>query len=284
MSDSVLLNVDIPANVEVGSSITVSYEDKYFEIVVPEGGPGQTIQVAIPVETLPEAQAVEVEADGTVDTSKTNSDGTTAVTSDMKKMGLAAGAGVVVGALILGPVTVGALGLGALAAYAAKDHVKNLPDEVGPDGVVRKKDDGTVFSKVAVAGATMGKAASDVNDKYKITATVAATATTVGTKIVETDQKYQISAKTNEAAKTVAAKVVETDKKYQISAKASEATSAALSKAKQLNEEHKITERATAVAGSIFSSVSGAVAKMTAPSPAESTPTTATATAAPSTR
>lgn len=279
MSDSVLLNVDIPANIEVGSSITVAYGDKYFEIIVPEGGPGQTIQVAIPVETLAEAQAVE--ADGTVETAKDSSDDPAAVSSGVKKMGLAAGAGVVVGALILGPVTIGALGLGALAAYAANDHVKNLPEEVGPDGVARKKDDGTVFSKVAVAGATMGKAASDVNDKYKITATVAATATTVGAKIVETDQKYQITAKTVEAAKVVSAKVVETDKKYQISAKASEATSAAIVKAKQLNEEHKITERATAVAGSIFSSVSGAMAKMAAPATAEASPTAA---ATPATR
>lgn len=285
MSD-ILLNVEIPANIAEGTPITVAYEDRFFEIVVPPGGPGTTIQVSIPAASAslpvahpvtaidpnvsPAAADVSTTAPSAVNPASqaTSSSTPESAFTNTKNVAIAGAAGVVVGALILGPLTVGAVVLTGAAAYAAKHHVQHLPEEVGPDGVARKKDDGTTFSKVAVVGTQAVKSVQSIDEKYKVTATIAATAVTVGQQIKETDQKYQITEKAAEAAKTAAAKIQETDEKYQISAKAAEATNAALAKARQLNEEHKVTERAAAATSAFAKMAMGAMAKLSAPSSA----------------
>ena len=69
--------------------------------------------------------------------------------------------------------------------------------------------------------------------------------------------------------------------RYQISAQASSAAATALEKAKQLNEEHKITDRAAAAAGSVFTSLSGAMARMTTSSTTTSSAASSSSTAEP---
>jgi hypothetical protein len=239
---------------------------------VPEGGPGNTIQVAIPVEEkIPVVTATAISDDSNVVENSPSTvavNGTDGVNAGMKNLAIAGTAGIVVGALILGPITVGAVILGGVAAYGAIEHVKHLPvDENG-----NKVSDGSLMSKAAIAGAGVAKSAKDVNQKYQITATAAATATKVVQKVQQTDQEYKLSEKAASAATAAANKVAEVDKKYQISSKAAEATSAAASKAKEINEKYQITDKATAAATSLFSRATAAVSKMSAPAPS-STPT-----------
>lgn len=278
MDNFFYLNVAIPPNCEVGSQISVCYEDNYYEIVVPPGGPGETIQVAIPlavVDPTKSESAIKVDDSAVLATSPEQPK---KLSTDTKMALAGVGAGVIVGSLILGPLVIGAVVLGGAAGYAASHHAQNKERTINEDGTVavavaepKEGEDGTLLSKVHCAGVK------------------------VASSIQSVDQKYQISSKTNEAVHATIAKAKETDEKYQISAKASAAASATVSKAKQINEEHKITERANAAASSMFTSLSAGFSKLSASSntgtgtsstssSASTTTPTATATAVPTTR
>lgn len=293
MSDFIYLNVDVPATCAVGSFITVSYEDKYYEIAVPSGGPGNAIQVAIPntnvnasapsmeVLTINEPIATAVESNAVFETAIAPAKPPKPM-GENTKMAIAAAAGVVVGSLILGPTIVGACVVGGVA-YAVHRNMPSKPT----DGTSSHVEDGssstnnsepTMMSKVSAAGTATILAARQADEKYQVSSTISATATKAVVAAKETDEKYKITEKTQAAAAAAVVKMQEVDQKYQISAKAGEATQAGVSKLKQLNEEHKVTERATAAAFSLFTSAATAAAKLSAQSSSSSSSSNQTGT------
>ncbi len=48
MSQDLILNVTVPPECEVGSIINVLFEGKYYQVTVPAGAPGKTIEVTVP--------------------------------------------------------------------------------------------------------------------------------------------------------------------------------------------------------------------------------------------
>ena len=58
MSQDLILNVTVPAECEVGSTINVLFEGKYYQVTVPSGAPGRTIEVTVPATEQTAAKAV----------------------------------------------------------------------------------------------------------------------------------------------------------------------------------------------------------------------------------
>ena len=48
MSQDLTLNATVPAECEIGSTINVLFEGKYYQVTVPSGAPGKTIEVTVP--------------------------------------------------------------------------------------------------------------------------------------------------------------------------------------------------------------------------------------------
>jgi hypothetical protein len=61
MSQDLVLNVTVPAECEIGSVINVLFEGKYYQVTVPEGAPGKTIEVTVPAS---EQQASQLASSG----------------------------------------------------------------------------------------------------------------------------------------------------------------------------------------------------------------------------
>ena len=63
--ETVSLQVNIPHDCEVGSTINVEYEGKYYQVIIPQNAPGSSIQVVLPIVKAINVNLVESDSDVT---------------------------------------------------------------------------------------------------------------------------------------------------------------------------------------------------------------------------
>jgi len=249
-TQTVTLQVNIPPEVAVGSTINVLFEGNYYSIIVPEGSPGNTIQVVLPNVTLDEkidtatAWSVnEKPEDAPVD-SETQPERPKVNSAVMTGMAV----GAVVGAIVIGPIVTGAIVLGGAAVYVAS-RKKNAPgEEEKPDifdkasAAVKDFDSKYQVSSTAtkVVHASVEKC-REIDEKNHISDTVHGVAVTIATKCKETDEKYHITAKANTAMQSTVAAVQNFDEKHQLTAKAQATAVSAVNKAKELDSKYEVS-------------------------------------------
>lgn len=240
-SETITLQVEIPLTCQVGSIINVLFEGNYYEVIVPEGSPGTSIQVVLPsvpvanahistnsidtkgddylalddMPTLNFSEKAHDDQNNTVVESSTllaendNKDASSTTTNNKLSAGMVAGA--VVGALIIGPAITGAVILSGAAVYV----------------INRKKQTFENNPEILQNPSTMNKAI---------------------VKIVEIDENYKISQTISSVTNSIAATVKTTDEKYKISENVSNSVSSTVNAIKGFDEQHKISEQISATA------------------------------------
>lgn len=252
-ADEMLLAVKVPADATPGQSLNVSSPDgRIFEVQVPPGStPGSTINVIVK-KPPPSAD----EAGLPVATSVFSNDGPTiregAAPPDMESepgdvqkrekvdsrstaaAAGAAGAGAIVGAVVLGGLTgplVAATMVGGAAMYAtttdgqAGEAVRTIgaksADAAGY--IYDKAEEHQVISKMQSAASATAAKAKEINDEYDLTGKAKAGASAAANKAAEVNEKYGITDKAAAATAKVAAKAAEVDKEHNISGQAAAA-------------------------------------------------------------
>lgn len=248
-SQSVSLSVDIPADCNAGSTINVLYEDKYYEIVVPEGGPGKTIQVIIQCERSDPDVTIDerVEGDEVARLKETSNEEVVEEPHEEKlsnsQMAMAAGL-VVVGTFVMGPIVLGAVAVGGAAYVASKTETAQEINEKY-----------RISERVHTGIATVGEKAKEVDGRFKISDNASVAITSVDNKVKEIDDKYKLSEKTRDLFSQAGIKAQEFDQTYKISEKAAwtaeKITSTAnevATKAVDFDERYQISSKAKSAA------------------------------------
>lgn len=253
--EEIVLHVSVPSTCQVGSKINVMYEGKYYEVVVPPNGPGNTIQVSI---TLPdESTPVEVSSTPQVQSKPM-------VSSDPTVVAAAAVTGAVVGSLILGPLLTGAVIIGGAAVYVNSRNKKGQTNPSDDSNSANKPD---MMTQMTTMGhQALGSATRAVNTGI--------------VKAREVDEKYQISVKTNEFIHTTGEKIKTFDEEHKISERTTAAAQQAAVKAKEIDVKYNISGNINKA----FSYGANVFTKMTTPSTtasANGTTATPVATAVP---
>jgi hypothetical protein len=245
--ETVTLQVQLPPDIAVGSTVNVLYEDNYYQIVVPENGPGNSIQVILPsVLARVERTASDVKAPA----SEAKREGPSRMV-----VGAAVGAAVV-SAVFIGPIITGAVILGGAAVYVVSKRRHGREDVHDPDAAlsrsasmraqasntIRGIDEKYAISATAskVVNATVTKA-REIDERAHLSATVSSVSSTVVQKVRDADGKYQISAKTGEAWQNTVEAVKQFDESHHISASAAAAAKQAASKAKEIDSKYEIS-------------------------------------------
>ena len=218
-TSTVTLQVDIPHSCEVGSTINVQYEGKYYQIIVPAGAPGNSIQVILPL-----IKAVNVKVEGhdvNVVDAEAIEDPEEIENHKSKNIvvGVAAVSGVVIGTLLLGPVLTGAVILSGVAMYGAS---KTQPVK-----------DSNILQSV-----------HQFDEKHEISKTIDKTTKKIVEKVSETDEKYKISVTADKMIDSTIVSLKEFDNKHEITQKVS-----------NLNKKYEITDNITKAFNYGFNSV-----------------------------
>ena len=222
-----LISVRIPPGQLPGSSIDVQTVDgRIFAVTVPQGvEPGQLIYIEILDDTqsstltagrpaLPPAAALVLPRRSPAAGAPEEPSPSPSSSSDSKLSRAAVGAtavGVVLGSLLVGPVTGIVVGGAALYASTREDRVGQAARATG--GAVATAVQGTadamhrhqVKDKVVAAGAATYHKVKEVNEDYKVTSTVASTARSAVHHAIIFNERYEVLHRTSVILKTGAA-------------------------------------------------------------------------------
>lgn len=226
MSETIL-HVNIPADVAVGTCINVQYEGRYYEVIVPEGAPGNQIQVTVPyIEPSSSASEGGGSSSAVEENAKkekeTDASGAPVKPNNEAIMMGGAAAVVGIGALCVAPVLIlTGVAVGGVALAAKMVHTKKTTGESEGDQI-----DKAIVGMNNLAIKTAGKLKS-FDDEHKITEKTKDGIAKVNAKITEVDDKYKISDKANAALAAATVKANELDKQYDISGKATAAAQSA---------------------------------------------------------
>jgi len=215
-----VVQVQIPEGQFPGAQMHVQSDGKLFTITIPQGTkPGDVIAVEIHDE--PHSEGVRMVRAGTNEAISSHEHvpdapfgeeeavgGNEPKTISRSKASLgAAGLGLVVGTLLIGPVT-GVIVAGvALYASTRDDSVGRATVATGSAtvrGYQATKDAAKkhgVYDRVKAAGVATGQRASEINEQYKVTDSIKSVATSTVNGARSIDRKYNISGQAYNGAK-----------------------------------------------------------------------------------
>uniref|UniRef100_A0A7S0XBN5 Uncharacterized protein n=1 Tax=Chromulina nebulosa TaxID=96789 RepID=A0A7S0XBN5_9STRA len=263
ISDTITLEVAIPDNVEVGSTVNVLYEGNYYQILVPENAPGKSIQVVLPNIPIIDANTSTEELELEYNTENKK--------SSNRSYAVAAGvAGAVIGTILVGPLVTGAVVIGGAAVYAAS-RKKNNDDSTEDNGIIGKAthkvheidskyEISATATKVVNAGVVKAK---EIDDKMKISETLTTVSATITSKVKETDEKFGITTKTNEVLTSTATAVKNFDERNKITETATHIAQDAAVKAKDIDSKYEISANVTKAFTLGANAITASVSKLT---------------------
>lgn len=208
--------VELPDNATPGDTISVAspYDDQVFAVIVPDNvQSGNKIEIQVERPTPSGATTVVNESTASAASTKGEEGAVVSDGSDISENKKALGvtiAAVVVGTLIVGPVSGVILAGGALYASQRRDYVGDAARKGG---------------ELAVKAYNR---ASEIDKAYGITTHLKAAAATTYTKAKEIDAEFKISEKAREAGATAAGEARKIDNKYKISSSVSSSVSKAV--------------------------------------------------------
>jgi len=258
----VVLSVSVPESCAVGTAINVEYDGKYYCIEVPEGGPGNTIQVMITCEVgdVPSEQLNGLSIEPAVNVPES-----AASETGMSKTTMAAGAGVVVvGAIVVGPLLTGAAVVGG-AFLMCTSKGKETDEKY------------KITENVKAGAAAVVTKAKEIDENYKVSENAAKVVRDIDTGVKQLDEKYKLTETAMGVVSQVGAKATEIDGKYKITEQTTAAANSAATKASELNDKYQVTNTVKSATMSGLSSMASAWSsfKNRASGPATSAPATA---------
>eukprot|EP01035_Chromulina_nebulosa_P032978 gene32978-44124_t len=195
ISDTITLEVAIPDNVEVGSTVNVLYEGNYYQMLIRENAPGKSIEVV--TRNIPIIDVVEELA------------------------------GTVIGTIVVGPLASGAVVIDG-AAVSRKTNNNDSTEDAGIIGqaihkvheIDSKYEISATASKVVNAGVVKAK---EIDEKFGITNKTNEVLTSSATAVKDFDERNKITETATHIAQDAAVKAKDIDSTYDISANVTKA-------------------------------------------------------------